>query len=71
MSYLVWNCHGLENSCTENEPADIVRAKDPSVVFLTETWTDETRLKDVLRKIKFENMFISLRTNRGGALVLF
>ena len=48
-----------------------MRAKDTSIVFLTETWVDETRLKDVLRRIKFENMFITPRTNRGGGLVLF
>ena len=48
-----------------------MRAKDTSVMFLTETWADEIRLKDVLRRIKFENMFITPRTNRGGGLVLF
>ena len=49
----------------------MVPTKDPSVVFLVETWVDEARLKDVKRKIQFENMFVSLRNNRGGGLVLF
>ncbi|KAL0014214.1 hypothetical protein SO802_001283 [Lithocarpus litseifolius] len=49
----------------------MVRAKDPSVVFLAETWADEARLKDVKRKIQFEHMFVSPRNNRGGGLVLF
>ncbi|KAL0001342.1 hypothetical protein SO802_015123 [Lithocarpus litseifolius] len=61
----------LGNPRTENELVDIVRAKDPSIMLLTETWADETRIKDVLRRIKFENMFIALRMNRGGGLVLF
>lgn len=48
-----------------------MQTKDPSIVFLAELWANETRLKDVLRRIKFENMFIAPRTNRGGGLVLF
>nr|XP_023893259.1 uncharacterized protein LOC112005243 [Quercus suber] len=71
MSCLVWNCHGLGKPCTMNELASLVRAKDPSIVFITETCTDEARLKDVKRKIQFENMFIVPRANRGGGLVLF
>ena len=71
MSCLVWNCRGLGNSCIENELAEMMRAKDPFVIFLAETWVDEARLKNVLRKIKFENMFIAPRSNKGGGLVLY
>ena len=71
MSCLIWNCRGLGNPCTGNELADIVRAKDPSIVFIAETWADEARLKDVKKKIQFENMFVVLREARGGGLVLF
>ena len=70
MSCLVWNYRGLGNPCTGNELAKMVRAKDPSIVF-AETWADKVRLKDVKRKIQFENMFISPRNTRGGRLVLF
>ena len=49
----------------------MVQANDLSVVFLVETWADEVRLKDVKRKIQFENMFTSPRNTRGGGLVLF
>ena len=71
MSCLLWKCRGLGNLGTVNELAKLVRAKDPSVMFLAETWEDEARLKDVMRKIQFENMFVSPRTTRGGGLVLF
>ena len=71
ISCLVWNCRGLGNPRTENELTDLVWAKDPSVVFLAETWADEVRLKNVLRKIRCENIFNAPRTNRGGGLVLF
>ena len=40
-------------------------------MFLAETWIDEARLKNVLRKIKFENMFIAPRSNKAGGLVLY
>ena len=71
MSCLVWNRHGLGNLCTVNELTEMVQAKDLSVMFLAETWADEARLKDVKRKIQFENMFVSPRTSRGGGLVMF
>ena len=53
------------------ELAEFVQAKDPSVVFIAKTWADEARLKEVKRKIQFENMFVVPREARGGGLVLF
>ena len=47
MSFLAWNCRGLGNPCTIRELGDLIRAKDPSVVFLVETWADEARLKEI------------------------
>ena len=67
----MWDCRGLGNPCIENELADLVRAKDLSVVFLAKTWADEARLKNMLRKIRSENIFIAPRSNMGGGLVLF
>ena len=71
MRGLVWDCRGLGNPCIENKLADLVRAKDPSVMFLAETWVDEVRQKNMMRKIRCENIFIAPRSNRGGGLVLF
>ena len=51
--------------------ASLVWAKDPSIMFIVETWADEARLKDVKRKIQFDNMFVVPRANQGGGLVLF
>ncbi|XP_050259980.1 uncharacterized protein LOC126705069 [Quercus robur] len=47
MSCLAWNCRGLGNLCTVRELGEIVRTKDPSLVFLAETLTDEARLEFV------------------------
>ena len=69
MSCLIWNCRGLGNPCTGNELADIVRAKDPSVVFLSETWAYEARQKNMMRKIRCENIFESLKCVKTQELV--
>ena len=66
MSLLVWNCRGLGNLRTGKELEVLIRAKDPSVVFLAETWADEARLKEIQRNIKFENLFYVDRNPRGG-----
>ena len=47
MSFIVWNCHELGNLCTGKEFEVVSQAKDPSVVFIAETWADEARLKDI------------------------
>ena len=65
------DCHGLENPCIEDKLVEMIRAKDPSVMLLAETWVDEAWLKHVLWKIQFENIFIAPRLNKGGGLVLF
>ena len=60
MSLIVWNCRGLRNLCTGKELERMVRAKDPSVVFLAETWADEARLKEMQRNLNFEFFFFWL-----------
>ena len=47
MSFLAWNCRGLGNLRTVRELVEIIRAKDPTVVFLAETLTDDARLEFV------------------------
>ena len=71
MSLLVWNCRGLENLRTEDQLAKLVWAKDPSVVFLAETWTDKARLTQIQRRIEFKNMLDVPRRNKAGGLVIF
>jgi len=57
MSLLVWNCRELENLRTKDQLVDWVWAKDPSVVFLAETWIDKARLEQIKRRIQFKNLF--------------
>ena len=49
MSLIVWNYRGLGNLHTEDQLADLVWAKDHSIMFLAETWTDKARLEQVQR----------------------
>ena len=71
MSLIVWNCRGLGNLRTEDQLADLVWAKDLSVVFLAETWTDKARLEQVKRRIQFKNLFEVPWINKGGGLTIF
>ena len=41
----MWNCRRLGNLVTKKELGDLIQAKDPAIVFMAETWTNEARLK--------------------------
>ena len=70
MSLLVWNCRGLRNPRTVKELRDYIRAQDPSVVFLAETWIDDARLDQVLCNFDFRHKWSVASGTRGGGLVL-
>ena len=71
MSIIVWNCHGLGNLQTGKKLEVMIRAKDPSIMFLAETWADEARPQEIKCKIEFDNLFFVERNNRGGSLALY
>ena len=71
MSLLVRNCRELVNQRTRKELGDLIRVKDPSVVFIAKTWIDEARLDRILHNINFDHKWEVPRGSRGGDLVLF
>ena len=71
MSLIVWNYYELGNLHRGKEFGVVIRAKDLSAVFITETWVDKARLKEIQRQIEFENLFFLERNNRGGGLALY
>ena len=71
MSILCWNCRGLGNRQTVQELGDLVRAQDPTVVFLAETWLDDIRLVGLRDSLRFGHHHGVSRQTRGGGLVLF
>ena len=46
-------------------------AKDPSIMFIAEIWTDKDRIVQVQRRIDFKNMLEVPRRNKVGGLVIF
>ena len=71
MSCLAWNYRGIGNLRTKRELVEIVRAKDPSVVFLAQTLTAEVRLEVIRRSIDFDHRRVVPMVGKSGGLVLF
>ena len=71
MSCLSWNCRELGNPCTVHELASLVRVKDPSAVFLMETWSNEEQLELLRCRLHFNNKLVVPSNNKGGGLALF
>ena len=71
MNLLCWNNRGLRNRKIVQELSDLVRAQDPSTVFLAETWLDETRLVGIHDSLHFGHYHGVSRVSHGGGLVLF
>lgn len=63
MSLLCWNCNGLGNPQNIQELSDRIRAQDPSIVFIAETWLTEARLKNFLKKLNFGDMHVVSKIN--------
>ena len=64
----MWNCRGLGNLHIEKELGVLDWAKDPSILFIVETWKDEIKLKYIKRNLEFDHVFVVPRNNRGGGL---
>ena len=56
---------------TKRELVEIVRAKDPSMVFLAQTLTAEVRLEVIWRSIDFDHRWVVPMVGKSGGLVLF
>ena len=70
MSFLCWNCWGLEILQTIHELGDLIGSQDPTNVFIAKTLLEEARLPGVLKKLNFKNSPCVSRENQGGGLVL-
>ena len=61
---------GLGNHCTIRELANIVRAQDPSILFLAETWADKARLDKFCDELNFDEKWVVDKISRAGGLAL-
>ena len=70
MNCLCWNVRGLGNLRTICKLANIVRAQDPSVLFLAEIWADKARLDKLCDELNFDEKWVIDRATRAGGLAL-
>ena len=71
MNLLCWNCWRFGNLQTAQELGDLVRAQDPAILFLAETWLDEARLVSIRDSLQFGHHHEVSKVSRGGGLALF
>ena len=55
MNLRIWNCRGLGILHTGKELGNIIRAKNPFVMFIAETLADEARLDRVVQEIEVQD----------------
>ena len=70
MILLAWNCRGLGNRQAVGELVDLVQAKGPAIVFLSETWSDREHMECVRCQLKFDGCFTVSSDGRGGGLAM-
>ena len=70
MKLLAWNCRGFGNRPIVQELVDIVRAQDPMVVILSETWSDREHMVSIKERLVFGKLFVVPTDGRGGGLAL-
>ena len=66
MNLLAWNCRGLGNCCAVDKLGDIIQAKDPGIVFLSETWSNKEQMESIKIKLNFARLFTINNEERGG-----
>ena len=49
----------------------MVWAKDPSILFIAETWMDKVRLTRIQNRLDYRHKFVVPRKNKACGLVLF
>ncbi|XP_062014223.1 uncharacterized protein LOC133730693 [Rosa rugosa] len=67
---LVWNCRGIVNLETQSALVDIVQAKKPTLIFLSETWAPKNLIDSLTRKLGFKGGFCVPHENDSQGLAL-
>ena len=71
MNLLAWNCRGLGNCSVAEELGELIQAKDPRIIFLSETWSMKKQMEGVRDKLKFDGLFTVSNESWGGGLAMF
>lgn len=70
MNFLSWNCRGLENPRAVRVLGDLVKSRNPDLIFLIETLCDDDKVSRLMVKLGFDNHWIVSRSGRSGGLVM-
>ena len=62
---IIWNCRGICNGETQSALLDLVRARKPSLVFLSETLAPNEIIQKICRAIGFKD-FICVPASPGS-----
>lgn len=71
MSCRSWNCRGLGNPRTVRALKNLVRDRNPDVLFLSETISVGSRIEMLRVKLRFDNRFSVDRNGKSSGLVVF
>lgn len=67
MNYLSWNCRGLGNLSAVRVFRDLIKSRNPDLVFLYEMLVDAKVIKELVDKCGFSRSFAVDRVGRGVA----
>jgi hypothetical protein len=67
MSTLAWNCRGVGNPWTVLDLCSLVAAHSPKMVFLSETWQQKKRMKNLVWRIALKKCFVVESEDQGGS----
>ena len=70
MNLLSWNCQRLRNPRVVRNLCQLVKEKNPKVVFIMETKMHHNRLEFLKGKVGMEHMFVVDSVGWSGGLVL-
>lgn len=70
MNYLSWNCRGLGSPRAIRILGDLIKSKNPDLVFLSETLVEGSVMKNIAEKLGFRNVFIVEKVGRSGGLAV-
>ncbi len=71
MRILGWNCWGIYNSSTVRALRALIRARNPSIIFLSETKASDLRIESVACSIGFPNFVTIGLKGRARGKCLF
>ena len=66
MNLLAWNCRELGNHRVVEELGELIQAKGPEIVFLSEPWSTNTQMVGIRNEFKFDGLFTISNENKGG-----